>query len=303
MTCPACLAFDGAERAAIEDRELPEHSLEGCTCEDEHEIDVLALPPWRLFKEERGAVDLSRFADCHVGLACKMRWPELCGYLERSTAGAPEEHPDPEIAKRHEGGYTGGLYREGWRSGEAFIHTELLTIDLDGHGETERAAEALAPLRKAIHSTYKSTSEAPRCRVVLQLSKPCTDLQAYKRAHAGLRERLYAWGYVRPDKTRKIRGDIDEGASDATRLNFAPMHHPSRAPRFLATDGAFRSRFDCIPPPPPKSKPRPAAPPRDRNPDRYREGALRSASEEVRTAYRGAAAPDDLQGSGITRAT
>jgi hypothetical protein len=159
-----------------------------------------------------------------------------------------------------------------------------MTIDIDSHGEIGRAAAALAKFRKAIHSTFKSTPEAPRCRVVLQLSKPCTDLAKYRTAHKAMRECLFAWGYVRPDKKARIEGDIDEGASDATRLNYAPMHHPDRRPEFLATDGELldldRVRERPKPPPAP-------TPIRDRNPDKYREGALRRAEEEIRTALVG----------------
>lgn len=250
------------------------------TPDDEPLLDVLALPAWRVHPDG----DLSRFAVRHVGIACRMRWPELVGYLSRGVPGDPAKYPDPEIAKRQEGGWTGGRFRNGWRHHSAFVHTELLTLDIDAHGEIERAAAALAPFRKAIHSTFKSMPSAPRCRVVLPLSEPCTDLAMYKTAHAGMRERLYAWGYIRPDKARGIKGDIDEGASDATRLNFAPMHHPGRAFGFLATDGEALDIARI----PAKSKPTPAlAAPRKRNQDRYREGALRRAETEVRSALEG----------------
>jgi hypothetical protein len=245
-------------------------------------LDVLALPAWRLHPDG----DLTRFTARHVGIACKMYWPELCGFLSRGVAGDVAKHPDPNICKRQEGGWTGGLFRDGWRHNTAFVQTQLLTIDIDAHGEVDRAAEALAPFRKAIHSTFQSTSDAPRCRVVVPLVEPCTDLRLYKNAHAALRERLYAWGYVRPDRALRVKGDIDEGASDATRLNFSPMYQRGREFRFLETDGEALdvSRI----PEPPKAEPRPGfTQPRERNADRYREAALRRAEDEVRTALEG----------------
>jgi hypothetical protein len=248
--------------------------------DDHHLLDVLALPSWRLHPDG----DLTRFAVKHVGVACKMRWPELVGYLSRGVPGDQSRVDDPEIVKRQEGGWTGGLYRNGWRHHTAFVRTELLTIDIDGSGDVHRAAEGFAPFRKAIHSTFKSRPEARRCRLVLQLSKPCTDLQQYKRAHRALRERMFAWGYVPADKARGIKGDIDEGASDATRLNYGPMHHPDRTFDFLATDGELLD-LERIPVTP---KPAPApTPPRERNADKYREGALRRAEQEVRGALEG----------------
>jgi hypothetical protein len=249
---------------------------------DETLLDVLALPGWRLHPDG----DLSRFAAKHVGIACQMRWSEICGYLSRGTMCDPGKYPDLEIAKRQEGGWAGGLYRGGWRHHSAFVHTQLLTIDVDAHGEIERAAEALAPFRKAMHSTFKSAPDAPRCRVVLLLAEPCTDLRLYKRAHAAVRERLYSWGYIRPDKVRGIKGDIDEGASDATRLSYAPMYQPGREFRFLATEGEpIDVRRIPEPPAPP---PRPlVSTTREHNPDRYREAALRRAEEEVRSALEG----------------
>jgi hypothetical protein len=247
---------------------------------DDHLLDLLALPGWRLHPDG----DLTRFAVKHVGVACKMRWPEIVSYLSRSVPGDLSKYTDPDHVKRQEGGWTGGLFREGWRNSVAFVHTELMTIDIDSHGEIGRAAAALGKFRKAIHSTYKSTPEAPRCRVVLQLAKPCTDLQKYKAAHAAIRECLFRWGYVRPDKKARIEGDIDAGASDGTRLNFAPMHHPDRRPEFLSTDGELLD-LDRV-----REAPKPSAtviPIRERNLDRYREGALRRADEEIRTALVG----------------
>ncbi len=168
----------------------------------------------------------------------------------------------------------------------AFVHTRLLTIDIDAHGEIERAAAALAPFCKAIHSTYNSAPDSPRCRVVVLLAELCTDLRVYKKTHAAVRERLYSWGYVRPDKDRGIKGDIDEGASDATRLSYAPMHQPGREFRFLATEGDLLD-VNRIPEPA-RPAPRPSSPsPRDRNPDRYREAALRRAEEQVRSSLEG----------------
>ncbi len=47
--CPACRAFDAAERAALEGSEtLPEHSLQGCTCASEPAIAMTLLGPERL---------------------------------------------------------------------------------------------------------------------------------------------------------------------------------------------------------------------------------------------------------------
>jgi hypothetical protein len=183
-----------------------------------------------------------------------------------------------------------GLYRGRWRHHSAFVHTRLLTIDVDAHGEIERAAAGLAPFCKAIHSTYKSAPDSPRCRVVVLLAELCTDLRMYKKAHAAVRERLYerlhSCGYVRPDKDRGIKGDIDEGASDATRLSYAPMHQPGREFRFPATEGDLLD-VNRIPQPARPAR-RPSSPsPRDCNPDRYREAALRRAEEQVRSSLEG----------------
>lgn len=247
----------------------------------EEPLDILALPDWRIFPTG----EIGRFATRHIGIACRMRWPEIVGYLSRGVAGDPWKYRDPQIAKAAEGGWAGGLYRDNWRETSAFIHTHIMTIDIDGHGEVRRAASALAPFCKAIHSTYKSTPEAPRCRVVLLLSEPCADRLAYKRAHAAMREQLYAWGYVRPDKRSRVEGDIDEGASDVTRLNYAPMFHPSRSFDFLATGGEPLdiARIPQAPPPPPRVAPVV----REQHADAYREGALRRAEDEVRTALEG----------------
>jgi hypothetical protein len=164
--------------------------------------------------------------------------------------------------------------------------TQLLRIDIDAHGEIERAAASRGAFCKTVPSTYKSAPESPRCRVVVLLADLCTDLRAYEKAHDAPGERLCSSGYVRPNDDRGIKGEIDEGASDATRLSCAPMHRPRRGFRFLASEGDLLD-LNRIPEPP-RPAPRPGSPAlRYRNPDRHREAALRRAEEQVRGSLEG----------------
>jgi hypothetical protein len=271
VTCTACLAFAAAERAALEGLDIPDHTLT-CTCEDDRLLDLLTLPAWRILTE-----DLEFRKERQIGVPLKLTWRELVACLAHAEVGDPMKYSDPEIAKRARGGYAGGLFPNGWRNHKDFSHTEIMTVDIDGHGEVARAAAAFASFRTAIHSTYKSARAAPRCRAVVLLAQRCTELSEYKRGHKAIRDCLYAWGYE--------RADIDEGASDATRLNYWPMVQPGEQFTFAVTRG---EPLDIARIPAPKPKPGPlASATRKPNPDKYREGALRRAEAAVRVASKG----------------
>jgi hypothetical protein len=143
-----------------------------------------------------------------------------------------------------------------------------ITFDIDGGGDVDRASEAFAAFRKIVHSTYKSTSEAPRCRVVLPLAAACTSLRDYERAHGVVRKELTQRGFI-----------VDEGAKDISRLNYAPMVYPGRAFAFRSSTGAAFDidKFSAAAPPPPKPKP----PPKPEHRNAYIQAALRRSSNAL----------------------
>jgi hypothetical protein len=254
--CPACDAFDSAERAAIEDRAVPEHTLSGCTCAA-LELDIIYLSPEQFARSPQ------------VGTPCRMTWANLAAYLSRPTDGDPVAFPNPDEAKRQAGAWSPCLYKDNRRRKADVVHACAITFDIDGGGDVDRASKAFAAFRKIVHSTYKSTPQAPRCRVVLPLAEPCTDAKLYELAHAAVRRELGARGFI-----------VDEGAKDISRLNFAPMIYPGRTFAFNATDGVpFDVRkFAASVKPPAPTKP---APTNGEHRDAYVQAALRRAADAV----------------------
>ncbi len=257
--CPACASFDAAERAAIEGSALPPHSLDGCTC-DAADLDILYLSPEQFARSPQ------------VGTPCRMTWANLVAYLSRPTEGDPVAYPNPDDAKRQAGAWSPCLYKDNRRRKADVVHASAITFDIDGGGDVERAAKAFSAFRRIVHSSYKSTTEAPRCRVVLPLVEPCTDPKLYEFAHAAIRRELARRAFI-----------VDEGAKDISRLNFAPMVYPGRTFAFIAADGvAFDVRkFAASVKPPAPPKPPPAV---AEHRDKYTQGALRKAAEAVYAA-------------------
>jgi len=221
-----------------------------------------------------------------VGLGFRLRWDQLCVFLAHSHVGDPERWPNPDVAKRACGGWAAGSYQGNHRAIAAFLSTWLIVLDIDHHASFARVQAALEPFEFAAHSTYKDTEADPRCRVVLLLHEPCTDARVYKQAHAALRQRLVDFGFQAPDRARGIAGDVDDGASDVSRLSYRPMHHPERAPRFLAHEGE-RLDLGRLLAAHERRHPQPQRQSRTRSGevnDAYRQGALRHAAQRMQSA-------------------
>jgi hypothetical protein len=201
-SCAACAAFDAAERAAFQDEALPSHEL-ACMCASES-LDVLY-------------VSLDRFRRTpQVGVACRVTWRELAGYLT---------HPTIADAKDAAGAWSPATYRGNVRRKSNLVLVGALVIDVDDGGDVERVAEALQRYRAIIHSTFSSTSGSPRCRIVLALAEPI-DAPTYSRTHAVVRWHLGRAGIL-----------ADEGAKDPSRLSYAPVMRPDTTFRCRVVEG------------------------------------------------------------------
>jgi hypothetical protein len=157
-------------------------------------------------------------------------WAGLARLLSRAPEGDPARYPDPNVQKSARGGWSGCALREGRRLGSAFVETRLLGLDIDKNGHVEQALKAFAPFKKIVHSTYKSTEGAPRCRVVLFLKNACRDAEMFRRAHRAVRQTVVHGGWFHED-------DFDDAGSDPSRLWFLPMVPPGGRYIFHVTGG------------------------------------------------------------------
>jgi hypothetical protein len=191
-------------------------------------------PIWRLEDEAREPrVECLLLKPAHLkgkpqkGKNLSGSWFDFIQFFGKSQEGDPGLEPNK--AKVARGGWAGGHYQGGHRAGKALNRTQLMALDIDRGGDIDRASDALASFRKVIHSTYKSTPENPRCRVVLMLSEPITDPKQYKIVYKTMVDAMIRAGYV--------EGDVDRAASDVSRLNYFPMHQRGIEPRCVVTDG------------------------------------------------------------------
>lgn len=139
----------------------------------------------------------------------------------------------------------------------------------------ERVAAVVARYRAIVHSTFSSTPDAPRCRIVLALAEPI-DATTYEATHAVVRARLRGAGV-----------SADEGAKDASRVSYAPVVRPGASYHYRSIDGAPLDARAVLAaqPPPPRSAPR--LPPPE-HADAYVRAALRRAADTVAGSSPGA---------------
>ncbi|HEV3193379.1 MAG TPA: hypothetical protein VGY54_22885 [Polyangiaceae bacterium] len=203
MSCAACIAFDAAERAAIEGVDMPPHAVDGCTCE-EPELDVLYVS--------------SEQFPCkpQVGTPLRMTFDMISGYCSRPSIGN---------AKDVGGAISIALYRDNIRRKNNLVHVWAVAIDVDQNGDVDHVADALANYDAIIHSTFRSTDDAPRCRAFIRLEDPI-DATAYDAAHEVVRAHLGARGIV-----------VDAGAKDCSRLSYVPVVRPGAQYRFRRNRG------------------------------------------------------------------
>ena len=105
-------------------------------------------------------------------------WEELCGRLKNTirTTESQEEYPKLKKADREKakdkGGFVGGQLKNNRRRIETVAGRSMLTMDAD-HAEIgfiERFASE-CPYASALYTTHGHTPEAPRCRIIVPLSR------------------------------------------------------------------------------------------------------------------------------------
>lgn len=195
---------------------------------DATRIPIVIYTPSQLFVD--GAP--GRFRKETTGTPGVTTWDGLVRLLSRAHEGDPKKYLDANVQKAARGGWSACALRGGRRLGSAFVETRLLGLDIDKNGDIDKALTAFEPFRKIVLSTYKSTAEKPRCRVILLLTEPCRDAALFRRAHEAVRHAAVSGGWFEAD-------DFDKAGGDPERLWFLPMMPPGVAYVFHATDGAL----------------------------------------------------------------
>jgi hypothetical protein len=190
----------------------------------------------------------------------------LRDYLSRPSIGE---------AKDIAGAWSPALYVDDVRRKANLVRIWALVVDVDENGDVDAVADAVRSYAAVVLETFRSTDDAPRCRIVLLLVEPI-DPSTYEELHRVVRAHLGARGIV-----------ADEGAKDASRLSYAPVRRQGARYRFRVTDGAPLDAARVLaaqPTPPPRVVTRPLAP---EHPDSYARGALRGGANDVATASDG----------------
>jgi hypothetical protein len=194
---------------------------------DASPIPLVIYKPSQLFVDGEPA---KGFRSKTTGTPGTATWAGLVRLLSRAPEGDPTKYPDPNVQKSARGGWSACGLADGRRVGLAFVEARLLGLDIDKHGDIEKALKAFGPFRKIVHSTYRSSTCAPRCRVLLMLKDACRDAEVFRRAHRVVRQAVVQAGWFEAD-------DFDDAGCDPSRLWFLPMVPPGTPYVCHVTDG------------------------------------------------------------------
>lgn len=136
-----------------------------------------------------------------------LTWPALAAMLQRPHEGATRKEALP--------GWAPATFRGDMRRKEGVERVGALGLDLDDGTPLDRVVKVWGRWRGVVHTTWSSTAEHPRARVVLALSREVT---------AAEHRVLVAWA-TRYAAQRGI--EIDRAATDPSRLWFVPARSPS----------------------------------------------------------------------------
>jgi hypothetical protein len=179
--------------------------------------------------------DPTKFAPNTTGIPGPATWESFTKMFDASRIKTG--------AKGNRGGASLCGLRGGRRTTASFEATGLLGLDVDHHGDIDRAltAKAFAPFMKVIHSTHSSTEAEPRSRIIFVTKKLCTDRSVLRRAHQALRAAAIRLdGYVETD--------FDNAGQDPERLFYLPTIPPGGVYRVEITPGELLDLDRLAPP-------------------------------------------------------
>jgi hypothetical protein len=200
-----------------------------------------------------------------TGIPIDMSWDELGVWLSRVTIGE---------AKDRAGAWSPATYRNNIRRLDHLERVHALVVDCDQNGARD-VAMFLEDHRCYVHSTFSSTPEAPRSRIVFALSEPI-DIPTFNRLRGAVVNVLKNHGVV-----------ADPNAKDASRLSYVPVVPPGISYEFFEVIGQpldVRAILQAHPEPKPAARVVPSTP---LTSSRYSSAALRKAVEEVARARLG----------------
>jgi hypothetical protein len=186
--------------------------------------------------------DPTKFAPNTTGSSGSLTWEKFTGMFDASRIKTG--------AKGSRGGVSLCALRGGRRTTASFEATGLLGLDVDHHGDIDRAlsARAFAPFMKVIHSTHSSTQAEPRSRIIFVTKQPCTDRSVLRRAHQALRAAAIRLdGYVETD--------FDNAGQDPERLFYFPTIPEGGVYRVEVTEGVPLDLDRLAPPQAPQVRP------------------------------------------------
>jgi len=148
-----------------------------------------------------------------VGRAETLDWPELANDLRQCGERPYRGDSQP--------GWSPATFRDDRRASAGAERVSLLCLDYDQGATADELSERWGAFLGAIHTTRKSTPDAPRFRAILVLSRPVSAFE-----FAALWRRVAAEA-----------GTVDEATKDPSRFWYVPGSATGTALTWIALDG------------------------------------------------------------------
>lgn len=220
-------------------------------------IDILFISPADFHKKPQ------------TGTHREMEWEDFCEWLSEPVWGE---------AKDAVGGWSPCLYEDNIRRKANVIHACAVVVDVDYGGDIDAFAKEFEAHDAVLLETFSSTVGAPRCRLVLRLSRPISTHE-HDQIHGAIRARIAS----------SLQVKVDESAKDVSRLSYSPVRRFGSGYGFATCTGSpldVDRVLSSLPPPKPIER-KALVFHRPTDQSRYVQGAIRRAQENILSAGEG----------------
>lgn len=150
------------------------------------------------------------------GVQRRASWQSVCDWLAK---------PVVELVKEDCGGFSLAQYTGNRRALANVRDVYALGLDFDKQCDLATLHQRFARYAAFTHTTHSSTPEAPRARVFILLSRPCTG-DEYRIVYSVIAGYIEQGGLI-----------VDRAASDPSRFWYRPATMPSRVGEFQCWQG------------------------------------------------------------------
>lgn len=169
-------------------------------------------------------------------------WPSL-NASQRGRRARYYPHGFVRVARaaaqiKHDGrGWSPATFRREHRAKDDCESVVAIGLDFDRNGDPRAVADALADFSGFVHTTKKHTTDSPRCRAIVWLSRPINPAHEYEPI----------WKRIASILPAELAAGLDQATKDASRLWYLPSRDANDNPGIvLELNGAALDVDDLL---------------------------------------------------------